>query len=266
MTRFYRKKKTSKFNILYNFLSKLMKVMTIIVFFIGALAFIYQPMRNFVNVFTSARLGAVGYVYYATCYAAHTIKAKEQVDNKKNEEGDTLIPFIRKSDTKRHQMVQFIDEKYKERVVLQYEADSHCISRKIVDYWKVVDRYIHPFYRLSLSKDGQFYLLKEGVEGHFDDVKWGDILQANSDVRLVELLDSKNDHEYCTNGINGSKHQKCGRSLIKVKTNSCVIVIGEEGSLFSNNEGRYPIDPEKLNFDYSGGWLRVATTSCNIFN
>lgn len=129
-----------------------------------------------------------------------------------------------------------------------------------------MDGNVHPYYRLSLSKDGQFYLLNEGVEGHYDDVKWGDVLQANSDQRLVELLDSNANHPYCTDEKYSSKYKKCGRGLIRVKTNNCVIVIGEEESILPNVGGRHQIDPSKLTFDYSGGWLRVATTSCNIFN
>jgi hypothetical protein len=95
----------------------------------------------------------------------------------------------------------------------------------------------HAYYEIgdnrTLSKDGQFYLLRSG-SGDFADLAFGDKLQAASEVRFHEADDAKSP------------------TMFLLRQGDCVIVVRR--------------DREKsVQAARSGGWLTVATTACGLF-
>lgn len=221
----------SKSSVIFGVLNKIAVLTTALVVIVSVMAFLSETFRKYVAVLTSSQLGAIGYVYYATCYKAPSSELLELIKLKQ-----------------------------------ELSPKHGCIPRKIADQIKQKYESIHPYFRLETSNDGKVHLLKSGVEGHFADVKWGDILQAKANVRMTELSESDHAHEACKTDQYGSKFKKCGRELIQLKENNCVIVIAKRGGYWWEDAERHELKSEHLEYDYTGGWLRVATTSCNIFN
>ena len=94
----------------------------------------------------------------------------------------------------------------------------------------------------ALTKDGKLYLLKSS-NALYDDVKLGDKLRASSPVNFRE--DST----------------RRSRVMFHLNENDCVIVISDKKIPYS---GRF-VDTDAEVKPESGGWLKVATTPCGLF-
>lgn len=92
----------------------------------------------------------------------------------------------------------------------------------------------------NLTKDGQLFLIKDGPRG-FDNVQRGDTLQAASEVRFRNLRWS--DAGFVP-----------GPEIFLLDKGQCVIVLERL------DETSRATDPA------SGGWVRVATSACRLFN
>lgn len=99
------------------------------------------------------------------------------------------------------------------------------------------------------TRYGQLYLLstRKAGEREYSDLKIGDILQAKGDKHLRLL-----------SGCNKTKSCGSAPRLLTLAVGECVVVLSK---LYPDNEGS---DSDLLKLQ--GGWLKVSTTSCGIFN
>ena len=88
----------------------------------------------------------------------------------------------------------------------------------------------------GLTNDGQLFLLSDSINAFYQDIKKGDKLIANSEVRLR----IKPNKEY--------------PRVFELQKRDCVIVIEDPAN-----------EVHDLKDAVSGGWLHIATTACGIF-
>lgn len=98
------------------------------------------------------------------------------------------------------------------------------------------------------TKSGRFFLLRSG-DREFVDLRFGDVLQVIDDQVLRE-----------DNGCGLKKETDCKKSprIFLLRKGQCVVVLSKQNADSGKDDG--------LHVNKQGGWVRVSTASCGLFN
>lgn len=221
---------------------------TVLAIVSSAVLFLSPELRRHVNIIASRQFGQVCYVYYATCYKERT----------KNDEGE----MAGKKNYSSNFMKRVISELQQEKNITSnndiFQKSDGCLPKELVKLMQEHGHYVGPpSLHLDISKDGQLKVLRSGIEGHFEELRAGDILQATSLVRFRDKPLEMH-ARYCEDSKAGSAFLLCGREIFSLSEGNCVILLGDDAA--------HKLPYYFTTYDYTAGWLQVATTSCNVFN